>query len=113
MMGHSKVTDLLEKTTSDASDNLPPIAEMQELRNILDGRGVFWEDNSTPLFCRTWFMWGKHAWSVVNGYHTYGYEAGLLELGNLDKNGHVTGEPKGWLTAQDVIKMTIGRKADT
>lgn len=56
MMGYSKVTDLIEKTIREASDTLPPIAEMQKLRDELDKRRIYWEDQSSEIICRTWFM---------------------------------------------------------
>lgn len=35
-------------------------------------------------------------------------DAGLLELAELKNGGGVKGEPKGWLTAEDVLHRTIG-----
>ncbi len=93
--------------------------QMQQLRKLLDKKNIPWEDHSEDMtkdkdwpmwFCRTWFKYKGIKWSVINGFGTYGgwfganpghsekENMGLLELydGNSD--------PKGWLTAEDVMK---------
>jgi hypothetical protein len=93
--------------------------QMQLLRQLLDKKNIPWEDHSEDMtrdkdspmwFCRTWFEYKGTKWSVVNGFGTYGgwfganpgasekENMGLLELYDW------ISEPKGWLTANDVMK---------
>lgn len=93
--------------------------QMQQLRNLLDEKNIPWEDHSEdetrdkdwPMwFCRTWFEYKGIKWSVINGFGTYGgwfganpgaseeENLGLLELWNHES------DPKGYLTADDVMK---------
>lgn len=81
--------------------------EMIKLRKELDKLGVPWEDVSDDKFMkiyRTRFYIGKKRWSVISGSGTYGGEAGLLETWSSMLN---SGEPKGYMTADDVIKEVI------
>ena len=98
--------------------------EMKKLRNLLDEKNIPWQDHSEdttrnkdwPMwYCRTWFEYKGIKWSAVNGFATYGgwfganpgaseeENLGLLEL----YNGH--DDPKGWLTAEEVMRF-IERK---
>lgn len=92
--------------------------QMAVLRKLLDKKNIPWEDcnydgeeNSEVWICRTHFEYKGQKWSAVNGFGTYGgfdganfptcgesENLGLLEL----YNGH--DEPKGWLTAEEVMK---------
>lgn len=81
--------------------------EMIKLRKELDKLGVPWEDASDDKFMkiyRTRFYIGKKRWSVVSGYGTYGGEAGLLETWTSMIND---GEPKGFMTAEDIVKEVV------
>lgn len=88
--------------------------EMIKLRQMLNDRGIEWEDVSDvyPQFKfyihRTHFTFDEIKYSVINGCGTYGgYDSfdhvneGLLELMGGGING---GEPVGWLTAEQVLK---------
>lgn len=93
--------------------------QMQQLRKLLNKKNIPWEDHSEDItkdkywpmwICRTHFEYNGIKWSAVNGFATYGgwYGAipgisekqnmGLLELWNQKD------DPKGWLTAEDVMK---------
>lgn len=88
--------------------------EMIKLRQMLDDRGIKWEDVSTVYsqfkfyIHRTHFTFDEIDYSVINGCGTYGgYDSfdyvneGLLELMGGGING---GEPVGWLTAEEVLR---------
>lgn len=95
-------------------------AEMKKLRKLLDKKRIAWIDKSddfekrNPEFwiVRTHFEYKGKKWSAINGFGTYGGwnganfprmeekdNMGLIELMAMNE-----GEPKGWLTAEDVIK---------
>lgn len=97
-------------------------AEMKKLRDYLDSTCIPWEDNSETVHLpieRTHFFVKKNGckWSVIHGYGTYGgwsrydpIDKGLLELLAEDVND---GDPVGYLTAEDVIRLilfVIGRR---
>jgi len=90
--------------------------EMMELRKWLDNNGIEWEDKSTPPnpvmpnyhIERTHFYVNGTHFSAIHGFGTYGgfniitgKDSGLLEL----MYEHEDGEPKGFLTASDVINI--------
>lgn len=88
--------------------------EMIKLRQMLDDRGIKWEDVSTVYsqfkfyIHRTHFTFDEIDYSVINGCGTYGgYDSfdhvneGLLELWAEDVND---GEPVGFLTAEEIIR---------
>lgn len=81
--------------------------EMEKLRKLLDSMGIKWRDMSSiypqnkrysiyPIY-RTKFTINGVKYSVIHGSCTYGGEYGMLEMmvGDAD--------PKGWLTAEDII----------
>ena len=90
--------------------------EMQKLRDWLDQHSIPWEDCSEYIglffdswVCRTHFMADNHKVSVINGYGTYGgfsffenNNEGLLEVMSDIIND---GEPIGFLTADELIKI--------
>lgn len=88
--------------------------EMLLLRNILDKKGIEWEDDTFdkrdgfPFLdlsvYRTKFRYNGHFYSVISGYATFGGEYGLLEL-MIDSN-----EPIGSLTHEGVLKVIEGEK---
>jgi hypothetical protein len=92
--------------------------EMQKLREWLDQHNIPWEDCSEefevrckiPFYiCRTHFRVHNHLVSVINGHGTYGgysvfehSNKGLLEVMSGMLND---GEPIGFLTADELIKI--------
>lgn len=90
--------------------------EMQKLRDWLDQHNIPWEDCSedvrttVPFYiCRTHFRVDNHLVSVINGCGTYGgysvfehSNKGLLEVMSGMLND---GEPIGFLTANELIKI--------
>lgn len=78
--------------------------EMEKLRKLLDSMGIKWRDMSSIYpqdkqysIYRTKFTVNGVKYSVVYGFGTYGGEYGMLEMMVGDA------EPKGWLTAEDII----------
>jgi hypothetical protein len=78
--------------------------EMEKLRKLLDSMGIKWRDMSSIYpqdkqysIYRTKFTVNGVKYSVVYGVCTYGGEYGMLEMMVGDA------EPKGWLTAEDII----------
>ena len=78
--------------------------EMEKLRKLLDSMGIKWRDMSSIYpqdkqcsIYRTKFTVNGVKYSVVYGALTYGGEYGMLEMMVGDA------EPKGWLTAEDII----------
>lgn len=92
------------------------VEEMIKFRKMLDDRGIEWVDKSDPesqlyRIDRTHFWYRNYHYSVINGYGTYGGNlypnngnGGLLEVMS---NAINDGEPEGWLTAEDVMKLVI------
>jgi len=89
--------------------------EMKKLNKIK------WKDKSDDLetaseeynlyICRTQFWYKGNFYSAINGLGTYGgyysneeNNAGLIELMSSQING---GEPVGFLTAEDCIKLIL------
>lgn len=88
---------------------------MTKLRKLLTEQGIEWHDASATLeldiqIDRTHFDYRDYFWSVINGFGTYGgydhYQTnkGLLELVSNAVNG---GEPVGFLTAEQAIKLIL------
>lgn len=85
--------------------------EMIKLRQYLDEHEINWLDHSDPPeytkihIDRTNFLVGNHFVSVIHGFGTYGgvslfgNDNKLLEM-RIDRN-----DPKGWLKADDVMKI--------
>ena len=90
--------------------------EMKKLRALLDAENIEWEDKSDysiyPI-CRTHFSYSGQRWSVIHGYGTYGgydpftgTDRGLLEAWSF------SGEPIGYLTAEEVMRYVKGTDDD-
>lgn len=94
--------------------------EMEKLRDWLTMKKIPWKDQSEDYglksgegelwMCRTKFEIGGVLCSVINGYGSFGglsffedKNKGLLEIWANEKIGG--GEPVGYLTADDVIKL--------
>lgn len=93
------------------------VEEMLRFRAMLTEQGIEWHDSSTPpeypiQIDRTHFDYKGYAWSVINGFGTYGgigifrdkKNMGLLELMSNAVNG---GEPVGFLTAEQAMKLVL------
>ena len=88
--------------------------EMMILRQILDEKGIEWEDDTFDRrdgfpfldlsIYRTKFRYDGHLYSVISGYATYGGEYGLLEV-MIDSN-----DPIGSLTHEGVLNLIEGEK---
>ena len=92
------------------------VEEMKKLRELLDKRGITWEDASEEgaegykdlWICRTWFNYNGLRVSCINGLGTYGGfgganpsdgNYGLLEM-------MIEGfEPIGWQKAKECIAI--------
>lgn len=90
--------------------------EMVKLRKELDARSIEWKDASDKLpeyvnvmlsIDRTHFNYKGKFYSVINGFGTYGGKEsiesrneGLLEV-MIDHDN----DPKGWLTAEDILQL--------
>ena len=93
--------------------------QMQQLRYLLDKKNIEWEDdteveNNHIWISRTYFTYKNNNYSVINGFGTYGgisyvegKNHGLLELMCPGVNN---GEPLGWLTAEECIKVIEGEQ---
>lgn len=89
--------------------------EMIKFRELLDEKCIEWHDascgGSIPI-SRTHFDHRGYEWSVIHGYGTYGgfnrfvKDEGLLELMSNAVNN---GEPVGFLTAEEAMKLVIGQ----
>ena len=97
--------------------------QMQQLRKMLDEKGIPWQDVSDDWsrddfemwIVRTHFEYKGFRWSAANGFGVYGgwgganpnnnENMGLLELYNFND------EPCGWLTAEEVMER-IGANED-
>ena len=96
--------------------------EMQKLRQMFDAKKIKWIDKSeempsssfTMWNCRTHFEYNGHYYSVINGFGTYGGWFGLNEGVNESENMGLLELAegydviKGWITAEQVIKMIFG-----
>lgn len=90
------------------------VEEMKKLRELLDKKGIDWEDNSedseafTDLWiCRTRFKFNGLEVSCINGRGTYGGFYGCNpDDGNMGLlEAWIEGfEPIGWQTADEVIE---------
>ena len=89
--------------------------EMQQLRELLDEKGIEWEDHSETYegtaidmwICRTWFEYKGNKVSVINGFGTYGGYDGLDSKANLGRLEMMDGatEPIGFLMADDIFSI--------
>lgn len=93
------------------------VEEMTKLRKLLTEQGIEWHDASTPpeypiQIDRTHFDYKGYAWSVINGFGSYGgigifrdkKNMGLLELMSAAVND---GAPIGYLTAAQVMDYVL------
>lgn len=85
--------------------------EMEKLRKWLDRHGIKWWDRSDTFndmffMHRTGFIVDDREFSVVNGVGSYGgcVSAGCKNMGLLEMWINQEGEPRGWLTADEVIR---------
>lgn len=90
--------------------------ELNKVANALDEKEIRWQDKSSCGIERIRFMVGGIVVSVINGPHTYGGEAGLLET-----MPPTTEQPEadsyslfdwardveGWLSADEVINYWV------
>lgn len=98
--------------------------EMQELRKMLDEKGIEWHDNSEVMseskeqpiwICGTHFEFKGLKFSVINGFGTYGGWYGANPRMTEDKNMGLLeimiedNEPVGWLKAEDIYEI-LGEK---
>lgn len=89
------------------------VEEMIKFRKMLDDRGIEWEDKSdseSQLYRidRTHFWYRNYHYSVINGYGTYGGSLNIIKnkgLLEVMSNAINEGEPVGWLTAEEAIKL--------
>lgn len=95
--------------------------EMIKLRKGLDERRIVWIDASETYgndkikalgiditIYRTQFTAHEVWFSVIYGYGTYGNESGLLEC--MSKAVDESGEPKGSMTADEILEVIDGLK---
>ena len=88
--------------------------EMIKLREWLDDHNIKWWDKSTTYddyfyMHRTGFIHKGREFSVINGVGSYGgcVCAGYKNQGLLEMWVDQKGEPRGCLTAEDVIKEIL------
>lgn len=86
--------------------------EMIKLREWLDEQEIDWFDDSCTLdtlffMYRTKFYIDGNSFSVINGVGSYGgcVDVNAKNLGLLECWVYEKGAPKGYLTAEDVIRM--------
>lgn len=95
--------------------------EMIKLRKGLDERGIVWIDASETYgndtikaigiditIYRTQFTAYGVWFSVIYGHGTYGKESGLLEC--MSNAVDESGEPKGSMTADEILEVIDGLK---
>ena len=96
--------------------------EMEKFRSMLDEAGIdWWDDSEMENFAgpdtymeRTKFEHRGYRWSVIHGFGSYGGydrisgDKGLLELLSTATNG---GEPAGYLTAGQAMKLVKGEES--
>ena len=110
MMQPSYVHDFLEPVPQGALDFRVPCPEIDALAEELALRGVRFEaeHHVVPTGHRGIDAWhvvypgaaGRHV-SVIWSPLSYGHKYGLLEAWDLDERS----DPRGWLTAGDVLRM--------
>lgn len=95
--------------------------EMIKLRKGLDERGIEWTDKSETYgndkikalgidltIYRTHFTAYGVWFSVIYGHGTYGNKSGLLEC--MSNAVDESGEPKGSMTADEILEVIDGLK---
>ena len=93
--------------------------ELNKVAKALDERGIVWKNKTSHATERIHFMVGGITVSVINGPHTYGGEAGLLETMPPTTQMPVEGyslldwakDVEGWLTADAVINVWINENS--
>lgn len=97
------------------------MSEMEKFRSLLDEAGIeWWDDSEVDHFAgpdtymeRTKFEYRGYSWSVIHGFGSYGgynhisRDKGLLELLSGAVEG---GEPIGYLTAKQAMKLVKGEE---
>lgn len=80
---------------------VPPNREMLRLRDMLDGAGIEWHDNSDRFMCRTQLFDGDEmVYSAICGRYAYGN----IELWT-DTMQENKLDPIGLQTAEDAFEM--------
>lgn len=90
--------------------------ELNKVADALDEKGILWQNKSSHSTERIHFKVGGIIVSVINGPHTYGGEAGMLETMppttvHPGASGYSLFEwakdVEGWLSADEVINFWI------
>ena len=93
------------------------IQEMIKLRQMLDAEGIKWHDKSDKernLYSidRTHFDYRGYSFSAIHGYATYGGYSSWTgkddEKIELMTNAYNDGNPVGWLSAEEVMRIVKG-----
>ena len=80
---------------------VPPNREMMRLRDMLDGAGIEWHDNSDEIMCRTQLFDGDAmVYSAICGRYTYGN----IELWTRNARSCKLG-PIGLDTAEEAFEL--------
>lgn len=97
----------IARETAEEPSYAEPCAEFLKFRELLDGAGIPWHDDSEHIEGEgySWHMRRTHGdgFSVIYGRGSYGAPAGLLEA-RVDGVPDVT----GWLTAEEAFEMVRG-----
>ena len=90
--------------------------ELNKVADALEEKGILWQNKSSHGTERIHFKVGGIIVSVINGPHTYGGEAGMLETmppttQHPGANGYSLFEwardVEGWLSADEIINFWI------
>ena len=86
----------------DVTNVIPPNREMVRLRQMLDGAGIEWEDNSDFIMCRTqgYGEDGEWDYSAIFGFGAYGE----IELWTRDMKIRKE-DPVGLGTAEEAFEL--------
>ena len=90
----------------------PACKEMRCFRDLLDRKGIPWEDASYEDMCVTFIIRKLKICSVnnVNGSDGEVRSESYINYGKLEFWDHVaTHDMKGWLTAADAVKLVEAR----
>ena len=92
--------------------SFPACKEMRYFRDLLDRKGIPWEDASYEDMCVTFIRKKRKICSVINGIGSDGgaHSESDMNHGKLEFWDHVaTHDMKGWLTAADAVKLVEAR----